>query len=229
MDFGIACILGFLGSLHCAAMCGPLMLALPATPGGPMRFVIGRIVYQLGRVTTYCLLGVVAGLVGRSLLLAGFQRWLSIALGVAILAGFLASRKISVAAPVVRLVTQLKRAMARQLQRRDFVSLAVLGLLNGLLPCGLVYVAMAGAVSRGGMLASIGYMAAFGVGTWPMLLAISFSGKAFPVTLRLKLRGMIPVSVCLLAALLILRGMALGIPYLSPDLAPGAASCCTAH
>jgi len=229
MDFGIAFILGFLGSLHCAAMCGPLMLALPATPGGPVRFVAGRIVYQLGRVATYCLLGVVAGLVGRSLLLAGFQRWLSIALGVAILGGFLASRKISMTAPVVRLVTQLKRAMATQLQRRDFVSLAVLGLLNGLLPCGLVYVAMAGAVSRGGLLAGIGYMAAFGVGTWPMLLAISFSGKAFPIALRLKLRGTIPTGICLLAALLILRGMALGIPYLSPDLAPGAASCCTAR
>jgi sulfite exporter TauE/SafE len=226
MDFGIAFILGFLGSLHCAAMCGPLMLALPVPTGGPLRFVAGRIVYQLGRIATYCLLGVVAGLAGRSLLLTGFQRWISITLGVAILLGFLLSKRIALAAPVIRLVTRLKSAMGAQLQRRSFLSLGLLGLLNGLLPCGLVYVAMAGAVSRGGMLAGAGYMAAFGIGTLPMLLVISFSGRMFPLSWRLKLRGAIPVGVCLLAALLILRGLSLGIPYLSPDLSSGAPDCC---
>jgi len=228
MEFGLAFVLGFLGSLHCAAMCGPLMLALPVPPGSPLRFVAGRIVYHLGRIVTYCLLGAVAGLAGKTLLLAGLQRWLSIGLGAAILAGFLLSRKIAVAAPVVRLVTRLKNAMSAQLRKRGFVSLAILGLLNGLLPCGLVYVAMAGAVSRGSALAGAGYMAAFGLGTWPLLLVINFSGKAFPAAWRLRLRGAIPVGVCLLAALLILRGMALGIPYLSPDLSPGAPACCHA-
>jgi sulfite exporter TauE/SafE len=226
MDLGIAFVLGFLGSLHCAAMCGPLMLALPVLPGGPARFVAGRIVYHLGRITTYSLLGVVAGLAGRSLLLAGFQRWISIGLGLAILVGFLVSKKISLATPVVRLVAQLKKAMGTQLHRRSSTSLAVLGLLNGLLPCGLVYVAMAGAVSRGGLAAGAGYMAAFGLGTLPMMATISLSGKLFPVAVRLKLRRALPVGVCLLAALLILRGLALGIPYLSPDLASGTPDCC---
>ena len=226
MDLGIAFILGFLGSLHCAAMCGPLMLALPVPSGGPGRFAAGRIVYQLGRITTYCLLGVVAGLAGKSLLLAGFQRGISITLGIAVFLGFLLSKKIAMAAPVIRLVTHLKTAMGMQLQRRSFSSLALLGLLNGLLPCGLVYVALAGAVSGDGMLASVGYMAAFGMGTLPMLLAIGFSGKMFPISWRLKLRGTIPVGVCLLAALLILRGLSLGIPYLSPDLSSGTPSCC---
>jgi len=118
--------------------------------------------------------------------------------------------------------------MGAQLRQRSYVSLAVLGLLNGLLPCGLVYVAMAGAVARGNAVAGAGYMAAFGLGTLPMLLVISFSGKVFPAAWRLKLRGAIPVSVCLLAALLILRGLALGIPYLSPDLSSGAPACCHA-
>ncbi len=226
MDFGIAFVLGFLGSLHCAAMCGPLMLALPVPPGGPARFLAGRIVYQLGRIMTYCLLGVIAGLVGRSLLLAGFQRWISIALGMAILLGFFLSKKISLAAPVVRLVTRLKTTMGTQLQRRSFTSLAILGLLNGLLPCGLVYVAMAGAVSRGGLVAGAGYMAMFGLGTLPMMAAISLSGKLFPAAVRLKLRSAIPVGVCLLAALLILRGLSLGIPYLSPNLSSGTPACC---
>jgi len=226
MDYEIAFALGLLGSLHCAAMCGPLMLALPAAHGGPARFVTGRMVCQLGRIATYCLLGVVAGLAGKSIYLAGLQRWLSIALGLAILAGFLASKKISLAAPVVRLVVRLKAAMSAQLRRRSLRSLALLGLLNGLLPCGLVYVAMAGAAARGTIPGGIGYMTAFGLGTVPAMLGISLSGKLFPLTVRLKLRGAIPVGVCLLAGLLILRGLALGIPYVSPDLSSGAPGCC---
>jgi sulfite exporter TauE/SafE len=226
MNLGIAFLLGLLGSLHCAAMCGPLMLALPVPPGGPVRFVAGRLVYQLGRITTYGLLGVVAGLAGKSLLLAGFQRWISIGLGLAILLGFLLSKKIPLTTPVTRLVTWLKNAMAAQLQRRSFASLAVLGLLNGLLPCGLVYVALASAVAGGSLSAGAGYMAVFGLGTLPMMLAISFSGKLFPTAVRLKLRGAIPIGVCLLAALLILRGLSLGIPYLSPDLSSGTPACC---
>jgi len=224
MDFGIAFALGLLGSLHCAAMCGPLMLALPVPPGGPARFITGRILYQAGRVATYCLLGVVAGLAGKSIFLGGMQRWLSIALGVAILGGFLVSKKVSLSAPAVRLVARLKAAMSLQLQRRGFRSLVLLGMLNGLLPCGLVYVAMAGALSRSTVLDGVFYMAAFGLGTLPTMLGISLSGKLFPVPLRLKLRRAIPVGVCALAGLLILRGMALGIPYVSPDLAGG--GCC---
>ena len=114
MEFGIALALGLLGSLHCAAMCGPLMLALPVPPGGPARFIAGRSVYQLGRVTTYCLLGLIAGLVGQSIFLAGLQRTLSISLGVTILFGFLIAKKVSLSAPVVRLVATLKTLMAAQ-------------------------------------------------------------------------------------------------------------------
>jgi len=226
MEFGIAFALGLLGSLHCAAMCGPLMLALPAPPGGPARFAAGRVVYQLGRIATYCLLGAVAGLIGRSLFVAGLQRGLSVLLGLAVLAGFLISRKVALSAPVVRLVAKLKLAMSVQLRRRGFRALALLGLLNGLLPCGLVYVALAGAISRGSQLDGILYMAVFGLGTLPMMLGISLSGKLFPLALRLKLRRAIPVGICLLAGLLILRGLALGIPYVSPDLSSATPGCC---
>ena len=227
MDFGIAIALGLLGSLHCAAMCGPLLLALPAPVGaGAGRFIAGRIFYQLGRIATYCLLGVGAGLVGRSIFLAGLQRWLSIALGVAILLGFLISKKVAVSAPAVRLVARLKSAMSAQLQRRDLRSLVLLGMLNGLLPCGLVYVALAGAVCGGSLVDGIFYMALFGAGTLPTMLGIGLSGKVFPFSWRMKLRGAIPAGVCLLAGLLILRGMALGIPYVSPALVAGVPACC---
>lgn len=226
MELGFAFVLGVLGSLHCAVMCGPLMLALPAPPGGPMRFVTGRILYQFGRIVTYALLGVMAGLVGRSLFLIGLQRWLSIALGLAVLAGFFVSKKIALSAPAMQLVGALKRTMSGQLRKKDFRSLLLLGMLNGLLPCGLVYVALAGAAAGGGLGAGIGYMTFFGLGTLPTMLSVSLWGRAVPGPLRWQLRRLIPVGVCGLAVLLILRGMALGIPYLSPDLAAGAPACC---
>ena len=226
MELWTAFILGLVGSLHCAGMCGPLALALPVTGNSGVSFATGRLAYNLGRVITYCLLGVVFGLVGKTLLLAGVQRWVSIALGVALLGGLFASRKLSLIKPVTALVGFLKIKMSRLLRRRSFLALAILGLLNGLLPCGLVYVAGAGATMSASILDGVFYMAAFGFGTIPMMLAISLSGKLVPFSLRLKLQKAIPFSVFILATLLILRGMALGIPYLSPNLSPGHASCC---
>jgi sulfite exporter TauE/SafE len=225
MDYWTALILGLVGSLHCAGMCGPLALALPDAGVSTFRHFSGRLAYNLGRVVTYCLLGVVFGVVGKVLWLAGVQRWVSIALGVALLACLLASRKLALWQPMTGLVQQLKTKMGLLLRRRSFATLVLLGLLNGLLPCGLVYVAGAGATATGGVLSSLAYMATFGAGTVPMMLAISLSGKLVPFSIRLKLARLIPVSVFLLAMLLILRGLSLGIPYLSPDLAAG--SCCS--
>jgi sulfite exporter TauE/SafE len=221
-----ALLLGLVGSLHCAGMCGPLALALPVGPGAAPGFVAGRLAYNLGRIVTYCVLGLVFGLVGRMLLLAGVQRWVSIALGLALLAGLFSSHRLALWRPVTGLVERLKFRMSVQLRHRSFKSLAILGLLNGLLPCGLVYVACAGATATGGLMAGVQYMAAFGLGTVPMMLGISLSGRLIPIALRLQLRKAIPVSVFLLASLLILRGLALGIPYLSPDLASANSSCC---
>ena len=227
MEYWTAFVLGVFGSLHCAGMCGPLALALPATGRSGVGFVAGRFAYNLGRLVTYTLMGLVFGLIGRSLVLAGVQRWLSITLGVALLAGLFSSRRLATALPVTKLVGVLKSRLSVLLRERSFSAMALLGLLNGLLPCGLVYVAGAAATSTGGILAGAVYMGCFGLGTWPMMLAISLSGRLVPVSLRLKLLRAVPVSVFILALLLILRGMALGIPYVSPVLSgPGAGACC---
>jgi sulfite exporter TauE/SafE len=225
MIYWSALVLGVLGSLHCAGMCGPLALALPHTGASPTGFVAGRLAYTVGRILTYCLMGVVFGLLGRTLLLAGVQRWASIALGVALLAGLLLSRRMTLWQPATRWVGHLKTGLGRLLRRRSLFSLTLLGLLNGLLPCGLVYVAAAGATSTGGILSGVAYMAAFGAGTAPMMLAIALSGRLVPPSVRLRLARIVPVSVVVLATLLILRGLSLGIPYLSPDLAGH--SCCS--
>ena len=224
MELWTALVLGLVGSLHCAGMCGPLALALPRTGGSVPTFLAGRAAYNLGRVITYCLMGVVFGLAGQTLMLAGVQRWLSITLGVLLLVGLFGSRKLALWRPATLLVERLKVGMGAVLRRRSLGALGILGLLNGLLPCGLVYVAVAGAMTTGGLVAGAQYMVAFGVGTVPMMLAIGLSGELVPFSWRLKLGKVIPVSVFLVASLLILRGLSLGIPFLSPDLAAG--TCC---
>jgi sulfite exporter TauE/SafE len=224
MDYLTAFVLGLVGSFHCAGMCGPLTLALPTKSTASSPFVLGRVLYNAGRIFTYCVLGLVFGVLGKTLFLAGIQRWVSIALGLILLLGLLVSKRFGWRHPAYKLIGHLKSFMTDMLRRRSLASLAVLGLLNGLLPCGLVYVAAAGAIATGALLPSVGYMAAFGAGTLPMLMSIAFFGKLTPVAFRLKLQSAIPVAVFLLATLLILRGMSLGIPYVSPDLA--GASCC---
>ena len=226
MDLCTAFSLGLIGSLHCAGMCGPLALALPAAGNTTPGYVLGRVAYNAGRIITYCVLGIVFGLAGWTFLLAGLQRWVSIALGVALLLGLFASRKLALSRPVTAAVNQLKSGMSVLLRSRSIAALAVLGLLNGLLPCGLVYVACAGAAATGSTLAGASYMTAFGVGTVQMMLAISLSGKLVPASLRLRLVKTIPVCAFLLGTLLILRGMSLGIPYVSPDMSGSGASCC---
>ncbi|HTI70798.1 MAG TPA: sulfite exporter TauE/SafE family protein [Candidatus Limnocylindria bacterium] len=221
-----AFILGLAGSLHCAGMCGPLALALPATGRGFTGFLAGRLAYNSGRLATYSVLGLIFGLLGKSLALIGIQRWVSIAAGILMLVGLLVSRRMTLGKPMIGAVTWLKSGFSALLQRRTLASVGLLGLLNGLLPCGLVYAACAGAAATGGLAAGGAYMALFGLGTWPMMLGIGLSGKALPVALRFKLQQWVPVSLASVALLLILRGMALGIPYLSPDLAAGVCAHC---
>jgi sulfite exporter TauE/SafE len=206
-------------------MCGPLALALPAVGRARTGFVTGRLIYNLGRLVTYCWLGLIFGVVGRTLVLAGIQRWVSISLGLALLFGLASSRKLALWRPVTTLLARLKFRMAGLLRERSLSSLAILGMLNGLLPCGLVYVACAGAIATGSILSGVLYMSVFGLGTIPMMLAIGLCGRLLPLSVRLHLRKAVPASVCLLASLLILRGLSLGIPYVSPDLS-SAAVCC---
>jgi hypothetical protein len=224
-----AFLLGLLGGVHCAGMCGPLMLALPRPPGGTARFVTGRLAHQLGRVFTYCLLGVGFGALGTGFAAAGVQRFASVALGVMMLAGLFASKKLLLTAPIARLVGRLKATMAGLLSRHSLGSQVLLGGLNGLLPCGLVYVACAGATATGSLASGVAYMALFGLGTIPVMLAINLSGHLLPMKFRLQLVRLVPAGVVLVAALLILRGLSLGIPYLSPDLAAGPSANCACH
>lgn len=220
-----ALLLGLAGSLHCAGMCGPLALALPSGGGGRARFLAGRLAYNGGRLVTYGALGAALGLAGRSLALAGVQRGVSVAAGLLLIAGVWLLPRVGGAGPVFRFVGGLKRALAGLLRRPGLSSLGLLGLLNGLLPCGLVYAAGAASLAAGGAEAGALYMVVFGLGTVPMMLALGLGGRALPVTWRLRLTAAVPAVVCVVGGLLVLRGLALGIPWLSPS-ASGACPHC---
>jgi sulfite exporter TauE/SafE len=145
----------------------------------------------------------------------------SLVAGSAILIGLLVSSRFAVSVPVARAVAWVKSGLGALLRQRSLASTFALGMLNGLFPCGLVYAACAGAVATGGLLSGVEYMAAFGFGTVPMMLGIGLVGQKLQFTLRFKLQHLIPACLALVAVLLILRGLSLGIPYLSPDLAAG--------
>lgn len=223
MELWTAFLLGLVGSAHCAGMCGPLALALPTTGNTRATFLAGRVLYNVGRLVTYAALGAAFGLLGQTFALAGFQRWISLAAGVAILAGLFASSRFALGLPAISAVGWLKSGFGKLLRQRSLASIFLLGLLNGLLPCGLVYAAAAGATATGHFLDGTLAMIAFGLGTVPMMLGFSLAGPRLHTALRFKLQRLIPASLAIVGVLLVLRGLALGIPYLSP--AAGCACC----
>jgi sulfite exporter TauE/SafE len=211
-------------------MCGPLALALP--PGGDNRaaFVAGRVAYNLGRLVTYSLIGALFGLLGQGFALAGLQRWVSLIAGAVILIGLVATRsKLNLGATATRAVGWLKSGLGQLLRRRTFGALFAIGLLNGLLPCGLVYAAAISAVTTGHVAAGMLYMMVFGLGTVPMMLTLALAGQKIQLALRFKLQRLIPYSLALIGALLLLRGLGLGIPYLSPAISDEPGTACACH
>jgi len=216
---------GFLGSVHCVGMCGPLALSLPGADRMPGRFLVERLLYNAGRVVTYALLGGLVGLVGRVVSLAGFQQVLSIGVGAAMLL-------VALVPWVSRQVRRLEQAPSAFLGRvmapmgglyrsGGVGAMLTIGLLNGLLPCGFVYAALATAVTAGDPVSSMAFMAAFGLGTGPAMLGVSLVGRLASTNWRARLQRWAPVGLAVVGLLLIVRGLALG-GMLSPLLpAPG--------
>ena len=222
MDIWTGFIIGLFGSFHCVGMCGPITLALPGGYNQRWSWVFGRVLYNLGRIITYSLLGIIFGVIGQSIALAGYQQSLSVAMGIVILLGvFLPSKyatKIFPFAPFQRLMLAIRRFWGRLFSNNSHPSLLVIGILNGFLPCGFVYVGLAGAMSTGGILSSAAYMALFGLGTFPIMLATALAGNWIGIEVRRFIQKLVPVGAVLLAVLFILRGLSLGIPYISPKM-----------
>jgi hypothetical protein len=220
MDLAAGFLVGIVGSIHCAAMCGPIALALPAGDAGTVRFFAGRFLYNAGRVVTYIILGITLGSLGSLLALAGLQQALSITAGVvmvvAVLVPSVINRLSARWSPLERIHAGLRTRLGSMLRQRSPGSLFGVGLLNGLLPCGLLYAALATAAALGDPLRAALFTAGFGLGTIPVILAISVARTAFRKGIRGQLSLILPAFTVLLGILLILRGLNLGIPYISP-------------
>lgn len=237
MDLITPLTIGLIGSFHCIGMCGPIVVALPLKKHNLASKIAGTLLYNSGRVITYSILGILFGLLGRGIHMAGFQQWTSILLGVAmiisVLFPFFFREKISLgnlfSGFAARLILRLKKLFTD----RSYSSLLMIGILNGLLPCGLVYVAIAGAINSGTVLSGALFMMLFGIGTIPLLLIATLASDAIGQRLRSRMQRVVPYFVFFLGVLFILRGLSLGIPYISPTsekLAPKSmvekGSCC---
>jgi hypothetical protein len=214
--------LGFLGSFHCLGMCGPIALALPVTDATPLKRIMTGIIYNSGRITTYALFGILFGLIGERFVLAGYQQVLSVSMGVLILCMILLPKRIlsglQLSAVVYSFIGALKSRLGLLLKKRSFQSFYFIGILNGLLPCGLVYLGIAGSVATGNYLKGALFMMFFGIGTFPVMFGITVLRSRISLGWRERVNRTIPVFVTVMAILLILRGMNLGIPYVSPQL-----------
>lgn len=222
-----ALFLGAASSLHCAGMCGAIALALPRSMNGMVLFVTGRLLYNAGRIMTYSMLGFAVGLVGKMFNIHAYQEVLSMTIGVILLAAVLAPSRIVTRFTTIlgferviqRGVSRLKASLGAMFGSHRLESLFAIGLLNGLLPCGLVYMALAGALSMPTPLEGAGFMLLFGAGTLPAMLVLSFTSTVIPASARVRLGRLVPVAVGIMGVLFVVRGLGLGIPF-SPQLIP---------
>jgi sulfite exporter TauE/SafE len=218
-----AFVIGLLGSLHCLGMCGPLVLALPIPATNRLQAISGRLIYNLGRILTYALIGLILGTFGESLTFFTSQQKLSVVIGITMLLLIVLptqlSRQMNGLSPLTRVTVNIKQQFALQFRKRTYSAYFLSGMLNGLLPCGLVYMALAGAVATGDSFSGMLFMALFGLGTLPMMLAVSVAGQYITLQWRSKLTRIVPVFTIFIACLFILRGLNLGIPLVSPAIA----------
>ena len=226
-----AFVMGMVGSFHCIGMCGPIALSLPLNQESSWGKFSGTMFYNFGRITTYAGFGLIFGLIGKSVALFGYQQWLSITLGILILVVLILPKKISSYYNrnfIISFFGRLRASIGKLFLKKNYSSLYSIGLLNGLLPCGLVYMAAAIAIATGDTTNSIFFMAFFGLGTLPMMWGIAFFGNYVSIGIRKNIRKAYPYLMTILACLLILRGLGLGIPYVSPkaDMAKKAVPVC---
>lgn len=228
-----ALIFGILGSFHCVGMCGPIAFMLPVSRENSFKKFLQVLLYHTGRLMAYSIIGLAFGVLGKSLDLFGFQQQLSIAAGILMIAVIVLPnktfRKYNFSRPMYKVVGKVKSSLGSALKKKTPDTFFTIGFLNGFLPCGLVYMAAFGAIASGSIVQGSLYMVLFGVGTIPLMTtAVYFSGMLNGMIKR-KMQKMIPVFVVLIGLLFIIRGMGLGIPYLSPApataMVDAAASC----
>lgn len=215
-----AILLGLMGSLHCVGMCGPIAFMLPVDRSNNFKRIGQTLLYHLGRLLAYGIIGLLFGLLGKGLYVFGMQQKLSILIGLVMILIVLIPYKVfnryNLSKPVYRVISKVKNRLGKELKKKSPDTFLTIGFLNGFLPCGLVYMALFGAIAMGNAAQGSLYMVLFGIGTIPLMTtAIYFSGS-FKGNTKRRIQKLIPAFVILVGVLFIIRGLGLGIPYISP-------------
>ena len=161
------------------------------------------------------------GAIGKIVFLSGFQYWFSIIIGsllivFAILYFF--TRYNSPSLIINTFNDYIKKRIIHLLKQHSIHSFYLLGLSNGLLPCGLVYLALSWAINSTTVFTGTGYMFAFGIGTIPALFTLSYLGNVFTLKARNFFKKIFPFIIILMGLILIARGLSLNIKFISPIL-----------
>jgi len=223
-------LLGIISSFHCVGMCGVFAFSLPVSPAASShKKLLGILLYNGGRAITYGLMGLLFGAVGRRFYIAGLQQVLSIIAGIVtlliVLLVLFNRRSIQ-----LRIFNRwIQVLIGKALRSKSNYALLFIGLANGLLPCGMVYFALTGAVATGSIMGGFSFMLAFGVGTFPLMIAVSYFGQFLTLNTRNLVKKVTPYIMLGMSILLIVRGMNLGIPYLSPAFSNTSANAISCH
>ncbi len=213
-------LIGLLGSLHCIGMCGPIALMIPTSQNPFLKF-FQIITYNFGRVLTYSFFGLFFGLLGETFRIIEIQQYVSIGVGVIliiIVLGTLFSYNKGANKAnkyITKIFSPIKNKLGKVLGK-DRKNLLAIGILNGFLPCGLIYFALAASLTASSIAGSIGFMAAFGLGTLPAMMGFMYFKSA--INKRINIKKVVPYALLIMGVLLVVRGMNLGIPYLSPEI-----------
>ena len=215
-----ALALGFASGFHCIGMCGPIALSLGLTKKQAANYYLQNLTYQFGRIVTYSLLGALLGILGQGFEMAGFQKYLTIVAGILLIIMALFSFGGTDFASKIPFLSQflfkVKMNLGKFMQKADYKSRFSTGILNGFLPCGMVYMALTASLAAGGILQGATFMALFGLGTLPFMFFVVLLGNLMTTAFRIKILKFVPVMMLVLGGLFILRGLELGIPYISP-------------
>lgn len=217
MFFLSAFMMGLLGSMHCLGMCGPIVLVIHGkTP------FLGRLTYHVGRIAIYASIGLIAGAMGGAIHLAASQEAISIVAGILMLLMLIAPSATLNRLPILRSIGKVYGRLqeyARPLwKEQSFRNNFALGMLNGILPCGFLYAALVGALSAGSPLGGTLWMTLFGIGTAPSLILAGSAVSLLNKHAQQSIRKVLPYGTAIIALLFIVRGMSLGIPFISPIL-----------
>ncbi len=218
LDLPLVFVIGLLGSAHCVGMCGGFVVALGHAQRGGPSIHVRQSLYFLGKTATYALFGAMAGAAGAAigLALSGFQGLLSLGLGLVLIVIGLslsgALRRLGFAERIAGRFAGarvLGEAIGRLVARGTAGATFGLGMLNGLLPCALVYGLLVRAAAAGSPLGGAAVMAVFGLGTIPALYVTGLAGTRFlSPTRRLWLNRLGGVLVVALGVLTMARGAA---------------------